>query len=80
MLLIIIAAIIYPLAMDIFDNHWTGYRMIGVTPVATAIYTLGVILQIKHNNVIKCFLSVIPAALIIVYAISGWLLLQNDIL
>lgn len=78
-ILIIFAVIIYPLAMTTFDNRWASYRMVGVTPVATAIYTLGVILQIKYSKVIKSILSVIPIMLIIVYGISGWLLLQNDV-
>ncbi len=72
---IVLAMLIYPLAIVLYEGQWTSYRLVGVTPLATALFTIGVIMQIKAGGCLKFSISIIPILYILASSITALLLL-----
>jgi hypothetical protein len=73
-ILLFFALIFYPLIVILFEGRWTSYRLAGVTPMASVLFTLGMTMQMQAGKVIRYSVSMIPAILLIIYGISGWFL------
>ena len=71
---LIVGAVLYPLIIMLFEHQLTSCRLVGVTPVASVIFTLSMTMQIQSGRAIKYSISTIPLILLIAYGISGWFL------
>lgn len=73
---VVLALVVYPSAMSHYEGQWESYRLVGVTPLATTLFTMGLMFSAKSRSSIKLCASVIPVLYILSSGVTAWFLLQ----
>ena len=69
--LLFAALMAYPAAMVAYEGSWASYRFVGLTPVATSLFTLGVLALGEGGGKVRASLAVLPALHLIAAAASA---------
>ncbi|MQX35825.1 DUF6064 family protein [Roseospira navarrensis] len=72
--LLVVALGVYPLGMAVWEGSAAAWRLAGVTPVATALLTLGALILGPGGRWTAGLLGVIPAAVLAWAAFTAWVL------
>lgn len=72
---IVLALLIYPLAMVLYEGQWKSYHLVGVTPLSTALFSMGAIMQTNAGARLKFIMNIIPVIYILSSCITAWILL-----
>jgi hypothetical protein len=72
--LLVLALVVYPLALVALEGEWRGWRLLGVTPVATTLFTLGVVMAATAGRWTKAMLSAIPTVHLVAAGATAWVL------
>lgn len=76
---LVLALIVYPLAVGIFEQQWTSLRLVGLTPVPTVLFTLGFLLMAEARTFNKLILTVIPLVALLAALMTGLILIASPI-
>ena len=68
------ALIIYPSIIAFYEGQWESFRLVGVTPFATTLFTLGSLFTMRTSKVLKSALMFIPILHLIASLATAWTL------
>lgn len=72
--LVVIAALIYPGIMYMLDGSKHSLRLIGVTPVATTLFTIGVLLMAEMSYRRRALITAIPVFYLLASGFTHYIL------
>lgn len=76
---LVLALIVYPLAVGIFEEQWASLRLVGITPIPTVLFTLALLLMADARLFRKLILTVIPLLFLLSALITGLMLTGSPI-
>ena len=71
---IILSLLVMPGAISLIEGQWESWRLAGATPVATALFTIGILLLARVGKNIQTGLLIIPCAHLLASGIEAILL------
>ena len=74
--LLILSIVAYPAGVVFYEQKWESLRFAGTTPLATSLFTIGLLYASQGKKIIKGTLAIIPVLHIITSSIVAFLLMR----